>query len=60
MTDTALGNHYACDLCPRLRREHPRNLGSNWLDGYWVCVACLNLYCRKLVAAGGKVYVTRP
>lgn len=53
------GNHYACDLCPKLRPKEARALGVGWIDGFWVCAHCFGAYCRKLVAAGGTVYATR-
>ena len=53
------GNHYACDLCPRLRPKEPRAMGEDWIDGYWACAKCFLIYCRRLMAGGGNVYVTR-
>jgi hypothetical protein len=57
--ESLLGNHYLCDLCSRQRPGEPREVGCKWLDGFFVCVECFNLYCRELMAAGRKVYVSR-
>lgn len=56
--DLLLGNQYACDLCPSLRRTFPRNMGADWVDGFWLCGKCFQIYCRKLVAAGRNMYVS--
>ena len=51
-----LGNHYVCDLCPRLRPKQPRALGLGWIDGFWACAHCATLYWHEL-SAGGRAHV---
>jgi hypothetical protein len=57
MTPAITVDHWACDLCPRLRPKEQRAVGVDWIDGYWACELCLGAYALELIGAGGRGHV---
>jgi hypothetical protein len=54
-------DQHPCDLCPRpgFRSTEIRNMGVDWIDGYWLCAECIDTYDLKLRARGSRVLRTR-
>ena len=47
-----LGNDYLCDLCFRLRPGKLRVFGVDFIDTYWACQECIEIYDRRVAAMG--------